>query len=139
MGHKSKMKMINMAITITLFATSYANPIFNRAEEDESESTGAIAGAVEGISNALNQAKDAYDAAQSVDEGLDAAEDAYNGRLYWFELAPTLTSGKCGEVGSCSECRMSEYKKGLVRACSNPYFRQMRRSRQLLRMPYERV
>ena len=90
------MKMINMAIAITLFATSYANPIFNRAEEDESESTGAIAGAVEGITNALNQAKDVYDAAQSVDEGLDAAEDAYNGRLYWFELAPTLTSGKCG-------------------------------------------
>ena len=34
--------MINMAIAITLFATSYANPIFNKVEEDESESIGTI-------------------------------------------------------------------------------------------------
>ena len=72
------MKMINMAIAITLFATSYANPIFNKVEEDESESTGTIAGAVEGINNAFNEVKDMLDAAKSVDEGIDAAEDAFN-------------------------------------------------------------
>ena len=67
-----------MAIAITLFATSYANPIFNKVEEDESESTGGIAGAVEGINNAFNEVKDMLDAAKSVDEGIDAAEDAFN-------------------------------------------------------------
>ena len=67
-----------MAIAITLFATSYANPIFNKVEEDESESTGTIAGAVEGINNAFNEVKDMLDAAKSVDEGIDAAEDAFN-------------------------------------------------------------
>ena len=72
------MKTINMAIAITLFATSYANPIFNKVEEDESESTGTIAGAVEGINNTFNEIKDMYEVAQSVDEGLDAAEDAFN-------------------------------------------------------------
>ena len=46
--------MINMAIAITLFATSYANPIFNKVEEDESESIGTIEEAVEGINNAFN-------------------------------------------------------------------------------------
>ena len=72
------MKMINMAIAITLFATSYANPIFNKVEEDERESIGTIAVTAEDINNALDKAKDMLDAARSADEGIDAAEDAFN-------------------------------------------------------------
>ena len=70
--------MINMAIAITLFATSYANPIFNKVEEDERESIGTIAVTAEDINNALDKAKDMLDAARSADEGIDAAEDAFN-------------------------------------------------------------
>merc|ERR1712045_989612 len=55
-----------------------------------------------------------YDAATAVDEGVDAATEAWNSQYIWHELAPSLTSGQCDALGgSCSECRMSERKKGL--------------------------
>merc|ERR1712109_388181 len=55
---------------------------------------------------------DMAEAAESAQDTLDAATQAYNNQYHWGELAPSLTSGQCGMLGTCSECRMSERKKG---------------------------
>merc|ERR1711878_119436 len=58
--------------------------------------------------------QDMYETATAVDEGVDAATEAWNSQYYWGHLAPSLTSGQCDLLGgSCSECRWSERKKGL--------------------------
>ena len=112
------MKMINMALAITLFAASYANAsTFLPIEEDEAEDPASeMAAGVNSIFDTINGAvdnfKDMAEAAESAQDTLDAATQAYNNQYHWGELAPSLTSGQCGMLGTCSECRMSERKKG---------------------------
>merc|ERR1712038_929362 len=64
------------------------------------------------INGAVNNFKDMAEAAESAQDTLDAATQAYNNQYHWGELAPSLTSGQCVMLGTCSECRMSERKKG---------------------------
>ena len=69
------MKFINMASAITLFAASYANasqilPI------DEGETP--IEGTVDGMEEAFFKMQEMYNSATAVDEGIEAAAEAFN-------------------------------------------------------------
>merc|ERR1711974_35472 len=107
-----------MALAITLFAASYANAsTFLPIEEDEaedpaSEMAAGINSIFDTINGAIDNFQDMSEAAAGAQDTLDAATEAYNNQYQWGELAPSLTSGQCGMLGTCSECRMSERKKG---------------------------
>ena len=94
------MKIINMAAAITLFAASYTH-----ASSLPDEGSNSIADAVGGIQAAISAAQAVND--QALANAVDSALDLL---VEWGDLTPSLTDGHCGST--CSECRMSEFKKG---------------------------